>query len=90
MILSPGQRELRVYSLIISIYHYISTEERKITQRESRDLRKARELGLPFTLEQIIHTPVEEYNEILAQSTLTPAQQSLVRDIRRRGKNKVG
>jgi len=57
--------------------------------RESRDEKRARELGVPFTLDEIILTPVEEYNDMLARSQLTPEQQALIKDIRRRGKNKV-
>nr|NP_001071770.1 transcription factor protein isoform 1 [Ciona intestinalis]BAE06576.1 transcription factor protein [Ciona intestinalis] len=57
--------------------------------RESRDERKARELNIPFTLDEIIMSPVEEYNEMLARTPLTTAQQTLIKDIRRRGKNKV-
>lgn len=57
--------------------------------RESRDEKKARELNISLTLEQIINSPVEEYNELLNRANLNPEQQSLVRDIRRRGKNKV-
>lgn len=58
-------------------------------QRESRDKKKARELNIALTLEEIINTPVEEYNELLNRANLNAEQQSLVRDIRRRGKNKV-
>jgi len=57
--------------------------------RESRDEKRARELGVPFTLDEIILTPVEEYNDMLARAQLTPEQQALIKDIRRRGKNKV-
>lgn len=63
--------------------------ERKLNQRESRDLKKARELNITLTMEQIINSPVEEYNELLARTNFNAAQQSLIRDIRRRGKNKV-
>ncbi|CAK8671320.1 unnamed protein product [Clavelina lepadiformis] len=57
--------------------------------RESRDERKARELNIPFTLDEIIMSPVEDYNEMISRTPLTPPQQALVKDIRRRGKNKV-
>nr|CAB3264305.1 NF-E2 Nuclear factor erythroid 2-related factor [Phallusia mammillata] len=57
--------------------------------RESRDMRKARELNIPFTLNEIVMSPVEEYNEMLARTPLTQTQQALIKDIRRRGKNKV-
>jgi len=55
----------------------------------SRDERRATALVIPFTVEKIINLPVDDFNELLTQYTLSEAQLALVRDIRRRGKNKV-
>uniref|UniRef100_A0A3Q0S0V6 Nuclear factor, erythroid 2 n=1 Tax=Amphilophus citrinellus TaxID=61819 RepID=A0A3Q0S0V6_AMPCI len=55
----------------------------------SRDERRAIALKIPFPMEKIINLPVDDFNELLTQYTLTDAQLALVRDIRRRGKNKV-
>lgn len=55
----------------------------------SRDERRAKALKVPFPMDQIINLPVDDFNELLTQYTLTDAQLALVRDIRRRGKNKV-
>ncbi|XP_020314232.1 transcription factor NF-E2 45 kDa subunit [Oncorhynchus kisutch] len=56
----------------------------------SRDERRALALKIPFPLEKIINLPVDDFNELLTtQYTLTDSQLALVRDIRRRGKNKV-
>lgn len=55
----------------------------------SRDERRARALKIPFPMEKIINLPVDDFNELLTQYTLTDNQLALVRDIRRRGKNKV-
>lgn len=55
----------------------------------SRDERRAVTLKIPFPLEKIINLPVDDFNELLSQYSLTDTQLSLVRDIRRRGKNKV-
>lgn len=55
----------------------------------SRDERRAIALKIPFPLEKIINLPVDDFNELLTQYTLTDTQLALVRDIRRRGKNKV-
>lgn len=71
-------------------------EVKKYAQKEpsrkgpqSRDQRRAEELKIPFTIEEIIESPVETFNEILMSHKLNEAQLALVRDIRRRGKNKV-
>jgi nuclear factor erythroid 2-related factor 1/3 len=40
-------------------------------------------------MDEIIDTSVEEFTELLTRYRLTDAQQQLVRDIRRRGKNKM-
>lgn len=55
----------------------------------SRDERRAMALKIPFPIEKIINLPVDDFNELLTQYTLTDKQLALVRDIRRRGKNKV-
>ncbi|XP_019751167.1 transcription factor NF-E2 45 kDa subunit isoform X1 [Hippocampus comes] len=55
----------------------------------SRDERRAIALKIPFTMEKIINLPVDDFNELLTQHTLTDAQLALIKDIRRRGKNKV-
>lgn len=55
----------------------------------SRDERRALALKIPFPMEKIINLPVDDFNELLTQYTLTDTQLALVRDIRRRGKNKV-
>nr|XP_046252301.1 transcription factor NF-E2 45 kDa subunit [Scatophagus argus]XP_046252302.1 transcription factor NF-E2 45 kDa subunit [Scatophagus argus]XP_046252303.1 transcription factor NF-E2 45 kDa subunit [Scatophagus argus]XP_046252304.1 transcription factor NF-E2 45 kDa subunit [Scatophagus argus] len=55
----------------------------------SRDERRALALKIPFPMDKIINLPVDDFNELLTQYTLTDTQLALVRDIRRRGKNKV-
>ncbi|XP_029011970.1 transcription factor NF-E2 45 kDa subunit [Betta splendens] len=55
----------------------------------SRDERRAIALKIPFPMDKIINLPVDDFNELLTQYTLTDTQLALVRDIRRRGKNKV-
>lgn len=55
----------------------------------NRDERRARALKVPFSNELIINLPVEEFNNLLASFQLSEEQLSLVRDIRRRGKNKI-
>lgn len=55
----------------------------------SRDERRAMALKIPFPLEKIVNLPVDDFNELLTHYSLTDNQLALVRDIRRRGKNKV-
>ncbi len=57
--------------------------------RHSRDERKARELGIAFSIDDIINLPMDEFNDLLSKHDLTEEQLNLCRDIRRRGKNKV-
>jgi len=57
--------------------------------RESRDERKARAFGIPFTCTELIDIPMDKFNDLIASSGLSETQMSLCRDIRRRGKNKV-
>jgi len=40
-------------------------------------------------MEEMIDSSVEEFNELLTKYKLSDAQHQLIRDIRRRGKNKL-
>ncbi|XP_075950260.1 endoplasmic reticulum membrane sensor NFE2L1b isoform X1 [Anarhichas minor] len=60
-----------------------------LDKHASRDERRARSMKIPFSNEKIINLPVEEFNELLAKHHLSEGQLALVRDIRRRGKNKM-
>ncbi|KAI5097313.1 nuclear factor erythroid 2-like 1 [Silurus meridionalis] len=55
----------------------------------NRDEKRARAMRIPFSTDHIINLPVEEFNDLLAKHRLSEAQLALIRDIRRRGKNKV-
>ena len=66
-----------------------SVDDKKSRTATSRDERRARQLNVPFSVETIIHSPVEEFNELLTKYKLNEPQLQLIRDIRRRGKNKV-
>ncbi|GFT64464.1 segmentation protein cap'n'collar [Nephila pilipes] len=55
----------------------------------NKDEKRAKELKLPISINDIINLAIDEYNERLSKYELTEAQLTLIRDIRRRGKNKV-
>lgn len=57
--------------------------------RLTRDEQRAKALKIPFTVDMIINLPVDDFNELMTKHQLNEAQLALVRDIRRRGKNKV-
>ena len=54
-----------------------------------RSMQKMAEKNLPFTINEIIDCPVERFMEMLHKYTLTESQLQIIKDIRRRGKNKV-
>lgn len=56
---------------------------------QTKDEKRARSMRIPFSTEHIINLPVEDFNELLAKHHLSESQLTLIRDIRRRGKNKV-
>lgn len=66
----------------------VGSEDSEETQF-SRDEKRARSLNIPIPTCDIINLPIDEFNEKLAKYDLSEAQLSLIRDIRRRGKNKV-
>ncbi len=66
-----------------------SKEEEAQRKMFSRDEKRAKSMKVPFSTEDIIHSPVDRFNEMLQKYQLTDSQLALIRDIRRRGKNKV-
>ncbi|KAM7119900.1 nuclear factor erythroid 2-related factor 3 isoform 2-T2 [Molossus nigricans] len=64
---------------------YLNDTDRNL----SRDERRAKALHIPFSVDEIVHMPVDSFNSMLSEYYLTDLQVSLIRDIRRRGKNKV-
>ncbi|XP_061520556.1 nuclear factor erythroid 2-related factor 3 isoform X2 [Phycodurus eques] len=62
-----------------------SLEEREL----SRDEVRARAMCIPFSVLHIVNMPVEEFLEIVDGHGFSPEQVTLLRDIRRRGKNKL-
>lgn len=72
----------------------ISREQRKKEakrdkQNYGRDVKRAKQMRIPFTVDEIVNTPVEDFNELIQRYPLSENQLQLIRDIRRRGKNKV-
>ncbi|KAE8575044.1 hypothetical protein XENTR_v10003678 [Xenopus tropicalis] len=60
-----------------------------LERQAGRDDQRARSMKIPFSNDKIINLPVEEFNELLAKYQLSESQLCLIRDIRRRGKNKM-
>ncbi|KAK2888932.1 hypothetical protein QQF64_029062 [Cirrhinus molitorella] len=58
-------------------------------RRMCRDEKRARAMSLPLSVHDIINLPVEAFNEAISSCKLNHAQHTLIRDIRRRGKNKM-
>ncbi|XP_073707937.1 nuclear factor erythroid 2-related factor 2b [Garra rufa] len=58
-------------------------------RRMCRDEQRARAMSLPLSVHDIINLPVEAFNEAISSCKLNHAQHTLIRDIRRRGKNKM-
>ncbi|XP_010183445.1 PREDICTED: nuclear factor erythroid 2-related factor 3-like [Mesitornis unicolor] len=55
----------------------------------SYDEHCAKALRIPFSVHEIARMPVDSFNTMLAKNRLTDTQVSLLRDIRRRGRNRV-
>lgn len=68
----------------------VEDDEPRFHDREmSRDEMRARSMCIPFSVLQIVNMPVEEFLEVLDSHGFTTDQVTLLRDIRRRGKNKL-
>ena len=55
----------------------------------SRDKRLVMKMKIPLTVEDIINSPMEVFNDLVCTWEATEEQINICRDIRRRGKNKV-
>ncbi|XP_007888254.1 nuclear factor erythroid 2-related factor 2a isoform X2 [Callorhinchus milii] len=62
---------------------------KRVEARLTRDEQRAKALKVPFSVRKIINLPVDDFNEMVSKYQLNEPQLALIRDIRRRGKNKV-
>ena len=56
---------------------------------QSRDKKLVMKMNIPLTVENIINTSMEVFNDLVCTWEATEEQINVCRDIRRRGKNKV-
>lgn len=68
---------------------FTKDKHKRRSARLSRDEQRAKALKIPLSVDMIINLPVDDFNELMSKHQLNEAQLALVRDIRRRGKNKV-
>lgn len=67
----------------------LTTSRAAGVRRSFRDEQRAQAMSLPLSVHDIITLPVEAFNEAISSCKLNNAQHTLIRDIRRRGKNKM-
>lgn len=67
----------------------LKSNKRSEEEQLTRDEKRARNLNIPISVDDIINLPMDEFNERLSKYDLSESQLTLIRDIRRRGKNKV-
>lgn len=74
-----------------SVKPYPQSFSRSISENKiwSRDEHRAQTLKIPFSNEVIVNLPVEDFNSLLSNYQLSEEQLTLIKDIRRRGKNKI-
>uniref|UniRef100_A0A8C5WKL4 NFE2 like bZIP transcription factor 2 n=1 Tax=Leptobrachium leishanense TaxID=445787 RepID=A0A8C5WKL4_9ANUR len=61
----------------------------RLEARFTRDEQRAKALNIPFSVDTIVNLPVDDFNAMMSKHEFSEAQLALIRDIRRRGKNKV-
>ncbi|KAG9477372.1 hypothetical protein GDO78_002657 [Eleutherodactylus coqui] len=68
------------------------TKDKSISRQEarfSRDEQRVKALKVPFSVDKIVNLPVDDFTVLMSKHQFNEAQVALIRDIRRRGKNKV-
>uniref|UniRef100_UPI00358F560B transcription factor NF-E2 45 kDa subunit-like isoform X2 n=1 Tax=Myxine glutinosa TaxID=7769 RepID=UPI00358F560B len=68
---------------------FMAARASKMVARPSRDQRRTDAMKIPFSVSDVVGLPVDSFGRLLARHSLSDVQLALVRDIRRRGKNKV-
>jgi hypothetical protein len=76
------------------IYHPHSYKNKiknimSLNDRISKDEQLLNDYRISYTLDTIVNSEVDDFNEILKDEDLTADQISVIKDIRKRGKNKV-
>jgi nuclear factor erythroid 2-related factor 1/3 len=66
-----------------------TAEEDEENAMTSRDVKRLHEMHIPLRYDDIVSTPVEKFNRLLQNHHLSDAQVQFIRDVRRRGKNKM-
>lgn len=72
-----------------AIKQEVMSEDETGLEELSRDERRLQALGLPFSAPEIVNMPVEDFLELLEGQSLSTSEVTLLRDVRRRGKNKL-
>lgn len=67
----------------------VISEDSSMSTSLTRDEKRAREANIPLNYYDIVNLSIDQFNEQLARFNLTESQLTLIKDIRRRGKNKV-
>lgn len=80
---------IKLIFYLFFIFSSVSVRKNDADEHLTRDEKRARALNVPISVHDIINLPMDEFNERLSKYDLSEAQLSLIRDIRRRGKNKV-
>ncbi|XP_051949027.1 endoplasmic reticulum membrane sensor NFE2L1-like isoform X1 [Xyrauchen texanus] len=67
----------------------VMSEDEVEPEEMSRDEQRVQALGLPFSAFQIVNMRVDDFLEMLDRQNLSVSEVMLLRDVRRRGKNKL-
>ncbi|XP_016300100.1 nuclear factor erythroid 2-related factor 1-like [Sinocyclocheilus anshuiensis] len=86
---TPQAQNSTPSSWFTAIKQEVMSDDEGEPEEMSRDEHRVQALGLPFSAFQIVNMPVENFLELLDSQNLSGSQVTLLRDVRRRGKNKL-
>lgn len=87
--LPEGQASYSCTSSLKVIKKEVMSDDETEPEELSRDERRLQALGLPFSAPDIVNMPVDDFLELLEGQGLSLSEVNLLRDVRRRGKNKL-
>lgn len=66
-----------------------TNENNSTRQQDSRDILLLQQNGIFMSLDEIVSTEADQFNELVKLNGLTSEQINIAKDVRRRGKNKI-
>ena len=87
--LHPYSYKSKLKKMLKNLQVKHTANETSTRQQESKDEILLRDNNINLTLKEIVESNADDFNDMIKNSLFQPDQITLIKDIRRRGKNKI-